>query len=86
MNDPPDVCVPDEDAFVSQRIPDPEAGTSPLSKRRGWRTRGGAEPKEASSKGNSINFIIHQSSSLLLEQQGLQCEHVIVRMTLVFKA
>ncbi|KAL6118206.1 uncharacterized protein ACO6RY_03052 [Pungitius sinensis] len=45
------VCVPDEDAFVSQRIPDPEGGASPLSKRSGWRKRGGAELKGASSKG-----------------------------------
>ncbi|XP_073331605.1 dickkopf-related protein 2-like [Pagrus major] len=44
------VCVPDEDSFVSQRIPDSDGGMS-LSKKKGWRKRGRMEVKAASGKG-----------------------------------
>lgn len=36
---PSDVCVPDVDSFVSQRIPDSDGEMSPLSKKKGWKKR-----------------------------------------------
>ncbi|KAJ4922218.1 hypothetical protein JOQ06_026126 [Pogonophryne albipinna] len=43
------ICVPDDDSFVSQAIPDGEMST--LSQKRGWRKRSRMEPKGPSSKG-----------------------------------
>ncbi|GAA6225447.1 dickkopf-related protein 2-like [Lates japonicus] len=45
------ICVPDMDSFVSQRIPDSDGGMSPLSKKKGWRKRGRMDDKGATSKG-----------------------------------
>ncbi|TMS01825.1 Dickkopf-related protein 2 [Larimichthys crocea] len=45
------ICVPDVDTFVSQRIPDSDGGMSPLSKKKGWRKRGRVDVKAVSSKG-----------------------------------
>nr|XP_033465033.1 dickkopf-related protein 2-like [Epinephelus lanceolatus] len=45
------LCVPDEDSFVSQRIPDSDGGTSPLSKKKGWRKRGKMDVRGSSGKG-----------------------------------
>uniref|UniRef100_UPI0037E981BA dickkopf-related protein 2-like n=1 Tax=Semicossyphus pulcher TaxID=241346 RepID=UPI0037E981BA len=45
------ICVPDVDSFVSQRIPDSDGGMSQLSKKKGWRKRGRTDVKAASSKG-----------------------------------
>ncbi|KAK5893081.1 hypothetical protein CgunFtcFv8_005988 [Champsocephalus gunnari] len=43
------ICVPDDDSFVSQAMPDGEMST--LSQKRGWRKRSRAEPKGPSSQG-----------------------------------
>ncbi|KAM3590164.1 uncharacterized protein V6R79_004949 [Siganus canaliculatus] len=40
------ICVPDVDSLASQRIPDSDGGTSPLS-RKGWRKRGRVDAKAA---------------------------------------
>ncbi|XP_041842215.1 dickkopf-related protein 2-like [Melanotaenia boesemani] len=45
------VCVPDVDSFMSQRIPDTDEDISPLSGRKGWRKRGRMDIKGSSSKG-----------------------------------
>ncbi|XP_018545222.1 dickkopf-related protein 2 [Lates calcarifer] len=45
------ICVPDMDSFVSQRIPDSDGGMSPLSKKKGWRKRGRMDDKGVTSKG-----------------------------------
>ncbi|XP_070711250.1 dickkopf-related protein 2-like [Pempheris klunzingeri] len=45
------ICVPDVDSLVSQRIPDSDGGKSPPSKKKGWRKRGRMEVKGPSGKG-----------------------------------
>ncbi|KAM7366650.1 hypothetical protein PAMP_016070 [Pampus punctatissimus] len=45
------ICVPDVNSFVSQRIPDTDGEMSPLSKKKGWRKRGRMEVKGPSGKG-----------------------------------
>ncbi|XP_074555146.1 dickkopf-related protein 2-like [Halichoeres trimaculatus] len=45
------ICVPDVDSFLSQRIPGSEGGLGPLSKKKGWRKRERMEVKGASGKG-----------------------------------
>ncbi|XP_040887659.1 dickkopf-related protein 2-like [Toxotes jaculatrix] len=45
------ICVPDVDSFVSQRIPDSDGEMSPLSKRKGWKKRGRMDVKGATGKG-----------------------------------
>ncbi|XP_044040244.1 dickkopf-related protein 2-like [Siniperca chuatsi] len=45
------ICVPDVDSFVSQRIPDSDGGMSPLSKKKGWRKRGKVDVKGSPGKG-----------------------------------
>ncbi|XP_042368248.1 dickkopf-related protein 2-like [Plectropomus leopardus] len=42
------ICVPDEDSFVSQRIPDSDGG---MSKKKGWRKREKMDVKGFSGKG-----------------------------------
>ncbi|KAI3376494.1 hypothetical protein L3Q82_016454 [Scortum barcoo] len=44
------ICVPDVDSFVSQRIPDSDGGMS-LSQKKGWRKRGRMEVKGPSVRG-----------------------------------
>lgn len=51
---PSDLCVPDVEAFVSQRIPDSDGGMTPLSKKKGWRKRGRMDAKGPSSKGEPV--------------------------------
>ncbi|XP_022616619.1 dickkopf-related protein 2-like [Seriola dumerili] len=45
------ICVPDIDSFMSQRIPDSDAEMSPLSKKKGWRKRGRTDAKGTTGKG-----------------------------------
>lgn len=45
-----DVCVPDVDKVMSQRIPDSDGQMSPLSKKKEWRKRGRMDAKEPSGK------------------------------------
>ncbi|KAM7376887.1 hypothetical protein PAMA_013586 [Pampus argenteus] len=45
------ICVPDMNSFVSQRIPDTDGEMSPLSKKKGWRKRGRMDVKGPSGKG-----------------------------------
>lgn len=49
-----DICVPDVDSFVSQRIPDSDEGMSPLSKKKGWRKRGRMDVKGPSGRGEHL--------------------------------
>ncbi|KAF0028911.1 hypothetical protein F2P81_018016 [Scophthalmus maximus] len=46
-----DICVPDDDSFVSQRIPDADGHLNPLLKRKGWKKRERLEVKGTSGKG-----------------------------------
>lgn len=59
---PSDVCVPDLDGLVAQRIPDSDGLMSPLSKKKDWRKRGRAEAKEPSGK-RVFPFIQHHVTS-----------------------
>ncbi|XP_045931895.1 dickkopf-related protein 2-like [Micropterus dolomieu] len=45
------ICVPEVDSFVSERIPDSDGRISPLSKKKGWRKRGKLDVKGTSGKG-----------------------------------
>ncbi|XP_076019162.1 dickkopf-related protein 2-like [Genypterus blacodes] len=45
------ICVPEVDTFLSQRIPDADGGMSALSKKKGWRKRGTVDSKASSIKG-----------------------------------
>ncbi|XP_062301347.1 dickkopf-related protein 2-like, partial [Scomber scombrus] len=45
------ICVPDVNSFVSQRIPDTDEEMNPLSKKKGWRKRGKVDTKGPSSRG-----------------------------------
>ncbi|XP_029131679.1 dickkopf-related protein 2-like [Labrus bergylta] len=45
------ICVPDVESFVSQRIPDSDGGIGSLSKKKGFRKRGRMDVKGTSSRG-----------------------------------
>ncbi|XP_071757188.2 dickkopf-related protein 2-like [Centroberyx gerrardi] len=63
------ICVPDLNSFLSQRIPDMDGGTSLPSKKKGWRKRGRTTAKLPSVKGQVGDPCLRSSGC----SEGLCC-------------